>query len=370
MMKYNLVADAGRALKMMDHDLVVPLLTFILAFAITYAIVPAIINFTRAKKLFDQPTARKQHRKRISSLGGVAVFAGMILPFLIFNASHDHFPVSALLVALIVLFYVGVKDDLYPLSPIKKFLGQCLSAVAIVVLGDLRIESLYGFLGIDELPYLLSVGLTILFFVTLINAFNFIDGIDGLCSSLTLVISLAYTWCFFQMDKEVFMVLAIALAGAHLAFLCFNLVNAKIFMGDNGSMIVGFMVSVLTISFIQINGRAGYNGLMPHVDAITFCMALLFVPFFDMVRVIFYRLFIMRVSPTHADRNHIHHKLLDTGMTDAAASISLSVVTLLLAIIAFSLKDSVPAKWLIPSLIVGGYGLLFAPKLFKKKSSA
>lgn len=369
-MKSNLLTATGQASGVMEHELVVPLLTFILAFAITYGIVPAIINFSRAKKLFDQPTARKQHRKHISSLGGVAVFAGMILPFLIFNATHDHFPVSALLVALIVLFYVGVKDDLYPLSPIKKFLGQCLSAAAIVLLGDLRIESLYGFLGIDELSYLLSVGLTIFFFVTLINAFNFIDGIDGLCSSLTLVISLAYAWCFSQMDQEVFMMLSIALAGAHLAFLRFNLVNAKIFMGDNGSMIVGFMLSVLTISFIQINGRAGYDGLMPHVDAITFCMALLFVPFFDMVRVVFYRVFIMRVSPTHADRNHIHHKLLDTGMSDATASVTLAATTVMLAFIAYSLKDPVPAKWLIPSLIAGGYGLLFVPNFFKKGSAA
>jgi UDP-N-acetylmuramyl pentapeptide phosphotransferase/UDP-N-acetylglucosamine-1-phosphate transferase len=369
-MKSNLLTATRQASGVMEHELVVPLLTFILAFAITYAIVPAMINFSRAKKLFDQPTARKQHRNHISSLGGVAVFAGMILPFLIFNATHDHFPVSALLVALIVLFYVGVKDDLYPLSPIKKFLGQCLSAAAIVLLGDLRIESLYGFLGIDELPYLMSVGLTIFFFVTLINAFNFIDGIDGLCSSLTLVISLAYAWCFFQMDQEVFMMLSIALAGAHLAFLRFNLVNAKIFMGDNGSMIVGFMLSVLTISFIQINGRAGYDGLMPHVDAVTFCIALLFVPFFDMVRVVFYRVFIMRVSPTHADRNHIHHKLLDTGMTDAVASVTLAATTVVLAFIAYSLKDPVPAKWLIPSLIAGGYGLLFVPNFFKKGSAA
>ena len=360
----------GEASGVMENELVIPFLTFYLAFAITYAIVPAIINFSRAKKLFDQPTARKQHRKQISSLGGVAVFAGMILPFLIFNVTHDYFPVSALLVALIVLFYVGVKDDLYPLSPMKKLLGQCLSAAAIVLLGDLRIESLYGFLGIDGLPYFISVGLTIFFFVTLINAFNFIDGIDGLCSSLTLVISLAYAWCFSHMDQEVFMMLSIALAGAHLAFLRFNLVNAKIFMGDNGSMIVGFMLSVLTISFIQINGRAGYDGLMPHVDAITFCMALLFVPFFDMVRVVFYRVFIIRASPFHADRNHIHHKLLDTGMTDAAASVTLAASTVLLAFIAYSLKDPVPAKWLIPSLIAGGFGLLFVPNFFKKESAA
>ena len=369
-MKSNLLAAIGQAPDMMEKDFVAPSLTFIFAFAITYAIVPAIINFSRAKKLFDKPTARKQHRMRISSLGGVAIFAGMLLPFLIFNSTRSHFPVSALLVALIVLFYVGVKDDLYPLSPVKKFLGQSLSAAAIVFLGDLRIESLYGFLGIDELPYVLSVGLTIFFFVALINAFNFIDGIDGLCSSLTLVISLTYAWCFSKMDQEVFVMLSVALAGAHLAFLRFNLVNAKIFMGDNGSMIVGFMLSVLTISFIQINGRAGYEGLMPHVDAITFCMALLFVPLFDMVRVVFLRVFIMRVSPTHADRNHIHHKLLNTGMADAAASVTLATTTVFLAFIAYSLKDAVPAKWLIPSLIAGGYGLLFVPDFFKKDSAA
>ena len=369
-MKSNLLAAIGQAPDMMEKDFVAPSLTFIFAFAITYAIVPAIINFSRAKKLFDKPTARKQHRMRISSLGGVAIFAGMLLPFLIFNSTRSHFPVSALLVALIVLFYVGVKDDLYPLSPVKKFLGQSLSAAAIVFLGDLRIESLYGFLGIDELPYVLSVGLTIFFFVALINAFNFIDGIDGLCSSLTLVISLAYAWCFSKMDQEVFVMLSVALAGAHLAFLRFNLFNAKIFMGDNGSMIVGFMLSVLTISFIQINGRASYDVLMPHVDAVTFCMALLFVPFFDMVRVVLYRVFIMRVSPTHADRNHIHHKLLDTGMTDAAASVTLATTTVLLAFTAYSLKDAVQAKWLIPSLIAGGYGLLFVPDFFKKESAA
>ena len=207
-----------------------PLLALVTAFAITYFSIPAIIRLSLVKRLYDVPDERKVHTSRISPLGGMAIFGGMIVSFVFFTAHLANPALNSVLVALFILFITGVKDDLYPLTPYKKLLGQILAVCVVVFQGDIRLESFYGLFGVDILPYWLSAAVTIIFFLAIINSFNFIDGINGLSSGIGIVVSITYALWFYFLGEDLFLILSLTIAGSQLAFLRYNLVNAKIFM--------------------------------------------------------------------------------------------------------------------------------------------
>jgi len=343
-----------------------PIASFITAFLITFFSIPAIIRLSLVKRLYDKPDNRKQHKQRISPLGGIAIFGGMLMSFVFFSSGLVNPKLNSLLVALFVLFITGVKDDLFPLTPYKKFLGQILAIGILVFQGDVRLESLYGLYNIGVLPYWTSVSISILFFLGIVNSFNFIDGINGLSSGLGLVVSLTYAFWFSHFGEHLFLILALSNAGAQLAFLRYNLFNAKIFMGDSGSMILGFLNAAMTIYFLQANERF-INPELLHIDALVFASAVLVIPVADTLRVIFYRVFILRVSPLHADRNHIHHLLLDIGITQLKATLLLVFFSVLFTFFAYYMNDYFRAKYLL--ILV--YGLAFAlaqiPQSIKRK---
>jgi UDP-N-acetylmuramyl pentapeptide phosphotransferase/UDP-N-acetylglucosamine-1-phosphate transferase len=321
----------------------------VLAFVVTYFSIPAIIRLSLVKKLYDQPDERKKHNTRISPLGGMAIFGGMIISF-VFSTAHLANPaLNSVLVALFVLFITGVKDDLYPLVPYKKLLGQLIAVAVVVIQGDVRLVSFYGLFGVGELPYFVSVLLSLFFFLAIINSFNFIDGINGLSAGIGVVISLTYVLVFNYLHSELFQILALSIVGSQLAFLRFNLVNAKIFMGDSGSMILGFLVALLSISFLQIN-ELRENFLLEKIDAMVFAFAIIIIPVVDTIRVVFIRIFILKRSPFSADRNHIHHTLLDIGLSHVQASLSLMAVNIAFVVLAFYLNDYLRATYLLISL--------------------
>jgi len=342
-----------------------PLVAMLLAFAITYFSVPAIIRLSLVKKLYDLPDARKKHAARISPLGGMAIFGGMIISFVFCTAHITNPALNSVLVALFVLFITGVKDDLYPLVPYKKMLGQLLATAIVVLQGNVRLESFYGIAGINELPYWVSVALSIVFFLAIINSFNFIDGINGLSSSLGILASGTYALWFFYLDEPLFLILCLSILGSQLAFLRYNLIKAKIFMGDSGSMILGFLAALLTIYFLQANERADAV-VLKKIDAMVFAFSVLIIPVFDTARVIVIRLLILKRSPFTADRNHIHHALLDIGLSHTQASLSLLGINLALVIFTFFLNPVIRASLLFALLLVLAFGLSQIPFMIKK----
>ncbi len=338
----------------------------ITAFVITYLSIPALIRLALVKKLYDQPDERKQHELRISPLGGIAIFWGMIISFVFYSAHLANPTLNSVLVGLFILLITGVKDDLYPMLPAKKLLGQ-VTAVAVVILqGDIRLESFYGLYDIFVLPYWVSVGLSFLFFLGIINSFNFIDGINGLSSGIGVVISVTFTIWFFYLNEPLFLLLSLCITGALLAFLRYNLINAKIFMGDSGSMVLGFLSALLTIYFLQSNERSDHSYLL-HIDAMVFAYAVLIIPILDTVRVVFIRVIVLRKSPFQADRNHIHHALLDIGMTHVKSSLTLVGVNILFVLLCFFLNDYIRASFLIILLSLLAIALSQIPFLIKRR---
>src|SRR5215211_583442 len=226
------------------------LLTGAVSFTITYLAIPAIIRVADQKKLFDLPDARKVHTKPISSLGGVGIFIGLFVATLL-NVSFKQNPEFQYFFASgIVIFFLGLKDDILIISATKKFLGQLAATAILVHLAGIRIDSMHGFLGVYHLPESISILLSYTTIIVIINAFNLIDGVDGLASSLGVLATLIFGIYFFVADMPAYALLSFSMAASLAAFLVFNYAPAKIFMGDSGSLMLGLVNAILVIKFI------------------------------------------------------------------------------------------------------------------------
>jgi UDP-N-acetylmuramyl pentapeptide phosphotransferase/UDP-N-acetylglucosamine-1-phosphate transferase len=238
----------------------------------------------------------------VPRLGGVAIFSGFMTAVNIFGIL-DH-GVQQLLAGTLVLFFVGVKDDIMEVSVFKKFFVQVLACGIVMFVADIRVTSFQGLFGVEELSTGYSYGFTFLVILCITNAINLIDGLDGLSGTLILITSVFFGLYFYSVQIE-YSFVAFALAGGTLGFLRYNLVNAKIFMGDTGTLVCGFTIAVLAIKFIELRVTTA---------APAFAVAAIFVPLFDTTRVFVIRVFNGK-SPFSADRNHVHHYLLRSGLS-------------------------------------------------------
>jgi UDP-GlcNAc:undecaprenyl-phosphate/decaprenyl-phosphate GlcNAc-1-phosphate transferase len=301
------------------------LLSIAISFTITFLAIPAIINVAEMKKLFDMPDERKVHNTPITPLGGLGIFAGFVFGCLLtvhFSQAPDF---QYFMAAAFVIFFLGLKDDILVISPVKKFIGQVLAAFIIIYYGGIQIRSMHGFLGIYQLPEMFSLLLTYFAVIVVINSFNLIDGVDGLAGSLGLLSSVIFGIYFLNVNMLPFSVIAFSLAGSLLAFLIFNFQPAKIFMGDTGSLLVGTINAILVIKFINVANTGDISFPISATPAIGF--TILMIPLLDTLRVFGIRI-LHRRSPFSPDRNHIHHLLLDRGFTHRAITFFLVAINL------------------------------------------
>lgn len=276
--------------------------------------IPSVIHISNKLKLFDNNNIeRKNHRAGISRLGGIAVFCSLVLTSLLFSDMISSHLSNYVLSAFILIFAVGLKDDLWGVNPSSKFFVQLISALTIVLLADIRITNMHGIFNIWELPFWGSVVFSTLLIIFMTNAFNLIDGIDGLVGMTAMITGIVFGLFFMFMDQHSYACIAFTIAGASFGFLHFNLLPARIFMGDAGSMLIGLVASILAINFIELNIPA-LNGTQAFQAAPAIAMAILIGPIFDVLRVFFLRI-LNRRSPFVADNNHLHHRLLRLGLT-------------------------------------------------------
>jgi UDP-GlcNAc:undecaprenyl-phosphate/decaprenyl-phosphate GlcNAc-1-phosphate transferase len=307
------------------------LLSFITAFIPSFFVIPSVIHVARTKHLCDEPGERRSHDEITPSLGGIAIFVGTAFSVILWTPFTVFGELQYTLCAFIIIFLVGVKDDILPMSPYKKLLGEMMAAGIVTIRSGVKITSLHGFFGISQIPEWFSIILSIFTIIVIINAFNLIDGINGLSGSITVVVTLILGTWFFLVDKMSLSILAFALAGATTAFLKYNFTPAKIFMGDTGALLLGLVNAILIIKFIEINEQmAGqpYSFIAGPAVAI----GILILPLFDTARVFLIRILRGR-SPFSPDRLHLHHLLIDFGFTHMKATAILVLTTL--AFIAF-----------------------------------
>lgn len=295
------------------------LLTASVSFIITFLAVPVVLEVAEKKKLFDMPNERKVHTRLVASLGGVGIFGGFILASLLSIQGHLNSEFQYFFAAALVIFFLGLKDDLIILSASKKFIGQLIAASILIHLGGIRLDSMYGLMGFENLPEGFALALSYLTIIVVINSFNLIDGVDGLAASLGILTMLVFGSYFFAIGFQAYALLAFAMAGSLGAFMIFNHHPAKIFMGDSGSLMIGLINAILVIKFINVANDPLVAIPVPSAVAIGF--AILIVPLLDTLRVFSIRIF-NGVSPFTPDRNHVHHLLLDRGLDHASVTLT------------------------------------------------
>lgn len=298
-------------------------------FAVALSISPLITVAIR-KRLFDAPSEeRKIHKRIVPNLGGLAIFSGFLFSLAIFIDLSTFTVANYLLSAGIVIFMIGLKDDIIGVDPMKKFIAQFIAAFIITILADIRILNLGGFGGVYALSYPFSIGLSVLTVVGIVNAYNLIDGIDGLSGSLGLIFSLVYAFLFYSAGEIGWAYVCLALAGSLTGFLIHNISPARIFMGDCGSLMVGFLAAVLSIQFINTASANVIDvGFTSITSAPALAMAIVILPLFDTLRVFAIRI-VNSQSPFKADRNHLHHRMLALGLNHMQATGVLSLVAVL-----------------------------------------
>jgi UDP-N-acetylmuramyl pentapeptide phosphotransferase/UDP-N-acetylglucosamine-1-phosphate transferase len=310
------------------------------SFLLTFYSIPKIIRISHRKNLMDEPGKRSSHGRKIPNLGGVALFFSLAVCASIF--AFQLFEIYKFLFSsLVILLYIGIMDDMMVMRANRKLFAQII-VVSLMVLGsDVRIRNFFGLLGIYELSYTFSVLFSIFTFIILINAVNLIDGIDGLAGSYAIVCSMLFGISYFRLGEYNYplVILSGVMIGSLAGFLYYNLSNIrinKIFMGDTGSMILGFLLGFTAIYFIDIF----IDKRLPNVpryylqSAPAIAMAILILPIVDTLNVIIIRI-LKGKSPFLADRNHIHHSLLDLGLTHRRASFYIILYYLFIVLMAY-----------------------------------
>ncbi len=297
-------------------------ISFLTSLAVTFIGMPLLLRLCKVRGLYDMPNDRKIHQNKVPRLGGVffapAMIIGLIMAFLVMLVSGDHFPTFSAQVffvsaGLFLIYLIGLLDDVLGLNARLKFIVQFVSALFLPICG-VCLNNLYGLFGIHELPLWAGYPLTVFIALLVINAINLIDGIDGLSSSLSLLALMVFTLLNYRIGGIMSAILAAGLTGTVLAFLYFNMLgkverNTKTFMGDTGSLILGYALAFFVIKYAMFDPTIN-NKPEPLLTSFT----LLIVPTFDLVRVAFSRLR-HGVSIFHADKTHIHHKFLAVGLS-------------------------------------------------------
>lgn len=337
----------------MNSEILLLAASAVCSFVITFLTIPSVINLAYQKKLLDVPNQRKIHSQQIPSLGGVGIFVGVLISFTLFCSLASFEVYKYILTAYLILFFMGVKDDLLPMAANRKFFIQILVAV-ILAFGGVRITSLHGLFGVEEIHGIISYILTIMFIVGVTNAYNLIDGVDGLAGGLG-GIGCATLGCLLLWVGEYnFATLAFSITGSLLAFLRFNFGKypKKIFMGDGGSLLLGMTITVLSIQFMESPNTLAVLAINSPVGIIA---GIIFIPVYDTLRV-FTRRLLKGNSPFKPDKSHIHHEFLKSKVDHLNTSILLwfGNVCMIIAVLVF--RDG---NTMALILIVIGVGAVF-----------
>ncbi len=291
-----------------------PFVIGIVAFLIGLAIMPLVIKIARQKHFVVHPTKRMSHTGDIPNIGGLDICFSFLLCYVLFafdNVGESRF----LIIGLMLIVMVGFVDDILDLSPLSKLLGEMAAGIALICFADIRITHLHGMFGINEIGLITSYLLSFFVLIAIDNAINLIDGVDGLASGLGIVYCLFFSF-FFQFTGQIgWTALGYSMVGALAVFFIYNVfgrTKRKIFMGDSGSLLLGYLLTAFVFKFCEMNA---YDSLSPSLHceaapAVAICV--LSIPLFDTIRVMITRI-IHKRSPFKPDKNHIHHLLLRAG---------------------------------------------------------
>ncbi|MBN1985429.1 MAG: undecaprenyl/decaprenyl-phosphate alpha-N-acetylglucosaminyl 1-phosphate transferase [Prolixibacteraceae bacterium] len=341
----------------------------IIGFTLVLIAVPPILKVAREKNLFEPFDERKIHTGTIPPMGGVAIFFGFVLSTIIATDGYTFDSLKYIIAAVILMFFIGMKDDLLIISARKKFSVQVFAAVILITLGNVRFTSLHGIFGIYDIHYFVSLLVSLFVMIAIINAFNLIDGIDGLASGLAIVASAVFGIWFFLAGKIQFSIMSFALMGSLAGFFLYNVFGHrnKLFMGDTGSLIIGLVISTLAIKFNEFN--IFKTTVVSVYSAPSISFAVIIVPLIDTLRVITIRL-MQKKSPFSPDKNHIHHRLLELVPNHLQVTLILIIATVFMTGVAL-LFNNMGLNITIQFALMFTLGILFSfiPSVLAKRKN-
>ncbi len=345
-------------------------LGFLTSFFVVLLATPSLIKVAKLKHLVDEPSEeRKLHTRSIPTIGGIVIFGALIFSYSIWFPEDYHYINKAIInfktviSILTLLFFVGIKDDIIGTAPLKKLVSHFVVGFIIVIISDIRIESMHHIFGVESLDLWQSYLISIFTYIVIVNAYNLIDGLDGLAAGIGFISAISFGIIFILIGDIPLALLSFVLAGALFGFLIFNFSPARIFMGDSGSLIIGAVISILAINAININ-PSQLPISITHINMPILVMSILVYPLADTIRAFTLRA-IKGVSPFTADKNHIHHKFISLGFSHTKTVLIL--YTYNLVIIAFALLFPIENATLsLVGLILAALSIVLIPIIIKR----
>ena len=307
--------------------------SFLTALLISYLAMPKLIYFAEKLRLLDDAGDRSSHKVSTPFFGGIAIFTGIICS-LLFWADIEN--IQYILVSILIVFIVGVIDDLRQITAFKKLIGQIIATLILIFLGDMHIDSMHGVLGVYDLPLWIGTLFTIFVVIVITNGYNLIDGVDGLAGGIGLLSSFSFGVIALIMEQTDMALIAFTLMGALFGFLKYNVFPARIFMGDTGSLVVGMILSILAINCIKY-GLVTETFKLQNKGPLL-AISFLAIPLFDSLRVFVIRS-IKGNGPLVAGRDHIHHAFLDLNYGHKYTSIVLCAISAFLILVSYFLLE-------------------------------
>jgi UDP-GlcNAc:undecaprenyl-phosphate/decaprenyl-phosphate GlcNAc-1-phosphate transferase len=317
---------------------------------ISFLFFPVLIKILKQWKVYDSPGDHKIHYDFIPSLGGVAILLGALFTLLMSLSLKDWIDAKYFFISLALMFFIGLRDDILALTPKQKLYSQFLPIFLLVFLDQVTLRSTYGIIDLPFVPLWLIWILSVLTLVILTNAYNLIDGLDGLAGTVGIISLSFFGLWFYSVGKTPIGLVAMTFAGSLLAFLFFNWQPSKIFMGDTGALMIGFLLSFMAIEFINFNYELPNGHPAKFQASISTALAVVIIPVFDTLRVIILRLRKLQ-SPFKADRNHLHHQFLNLGFSHANSVLMIGGINLLFILLAWLLRNQ--TDQLILPIIIG-----------------
>lgn len=343
---------------MLDNIYVSSLLIVVGSFITVRILIPKISWVVQRRNLADSPDKRSSHKVTTPTMAGFAFFLVLIFG-LAFIGKWDTDAVAVnLTAALALMFAIGLKDDLVLSTPKAKIIAELIAISFILFCNCFESFSIDGFLGFNGIPPILNYAIITIIMLTIINSYNLIDGIDGLASTVGIMIFTIFGIIFLLSEEYFYFLFCLSLIGILLAYLPFNLSSSnKIFMGDTGSLIIGFCIGFLSIKFLSMDNLPLDAYSFQSQNKIIVIGAIFFVPLFDTLRVIGVRI-LNKKSPFFPDNSHIHHILINSGLTHFKASFFLCFLNLIISVTLIYLSFSLSSFQMI---IV--FAILFAALL-------
>lgn len=309
-----------------------------ISFLTAFLFFPVFIKVLSQWKLFDSPGKHKIHSGFTPSMGGLAILLGAMVSLVLSISFQSWITMRYFFISLALMFIIGMRDDILALSPKQKLYSQFLPVLILVFLDRTFLNSTYGLFGNHQFPEWMGMAITIFVIVILTNAYNLIDGLDGLAGTIGLIILLCFGTWFYMIGELPLSYIAYCFSGALIAFLYFNWQPSRIFMGDTGALMIGLLISYLSIKFIHIGYDLPADNPYKFSAPVAMAICVLIIPVFDTLRVIILRLRKLQ-SPFKADRNHLHHQFINLGFSHQKSVLSIAAINLLFLGLALLLRN-------------------------------